>query len=68
MTEWKGLGYKPLEPATFELRDDEVLTLIRVGTINLPAGSPDQVSAMRVWQRLQRRAEDILNEQRASRR
>lgn len=62
---WDGNGRTP---AGLTLTDSEVLVLMRAGTISIPAGSPDQLPALRVWQRLQRRAEDILNEQRATRR
>lgn len=51
---------------SFGLDDGEVLALVRAGTITLDSNSPQLVAAVTVWRKLQMRAEDILNEQRAN--
>jgi len=63
MTQWNGSGYE----SELTLTDDEVLTLIRSTQIKIDEQSPDLVPAMIVWRKLQQRAEDILNAERAER-
>lgn len=54
--------------SAFTLTDDEVLALVRnVAHMSTTPGDTFP-TAMAAWKRLQARAEDILNDQRASRR
>ena len=50
----------------FTLDDDEVLNLVRFAEINLEAHEAGFLPTLTIWKRLQARAEDILNEQRAA--
>ncbi len=66
MSAWDGSGHRP---AGLTLDDEEVLALVSSVAVTIDTTHPEQlVPAMVVWRRIQQRAEDILNEQRASRR
>lgn len=65
MAEWTGNGPTP----PFTLTDDEVLALIASTEITKRAlDQPTLLTALSARQRMEARAEDILNEQRAARR
>ncbi len=64
MNAWTGNGPTP----PFTLTDDEVLALMRTVTPDSTLDPNYLVSGLTVWRKLEARAEDILNEQRAARR